>query len=60
MKLIPSNSLILILYPVIDAPPFSGANQVIVTLLPEIAVVGLNGLPGTYAANMLSSADIIE
>ena len=41
--------LISIIYPVSTEPPSAGAVQVIETLLPEIAVVGADGVEGTVA-----------
>jgi hypothetical protein len=36
-------------YPVIAEPPSTGANQLVTTLVPEIAVVGAVGVAGTAA-----------
>jgi hypothetical protein len=48
------------MYPLIGAFPSSGTLHVIATLLSEIEVVGVDGLPGIVAASMLTSADIAE
>jgi hypothetical protein len=39
-------------FPVIAEPPFAGATQFIITLLPEIAVVGAEGAEGTDAGSI--------
>jgi hypothetical protein len=41
--------LIYTVYPVIAEPPSAGATQVIVTSMPEIAVVGADGVVGATA-----------
>ncbi len=45
----PSLCRISTLYPVIAEPPFAGAVQVIITLVPEFTVVGANGGEGAVA-----------
>ena len=46
VNVVPSLCRIYTVYPVIAEPPFAGATQVIITLAPEIEVVGADGVEG--------------
>jgi hypothetical protein len=49
VNVVKSLCLISTLYPVITEPPFAGATQVMITLVPEIEVVGAAGVLGAVA-----------
>ncbi len=62
VNVVPSLCRILMLYPVIGEPPFADAIQVIITSLPEIEVVGVDGVEGAVGGNIapLPSEDAAE